>query len=377
MLVSSVTKRLFYGFILRLLLFVISLILDQYQVKFTDVDYFVFSDAAKYVYEGASPYNRATYRYTPILSYILVGNIWNPYFGKLFFIFCDLIVALFIELQGFDSSLWILNPIIAIISVRGNAESFVSAIILLFLYFLKKNNVVISGLFFGFACHVKIYPIIYAPAALVYLNQRKGTLLDNLKGCLSVNSIKFFISSASVFLGLLSLFYRCYGYEFLYETYLYHVVRKDHRHNFSIYFYPLYLSNGSNMEQMLSLVGFFPQFVLVGLIGLRYGAFIYDVVFLQTILFVALNKVMTSQYLIWYLCFLPFCYKKIIRVRQKWYILLNWVVSQLFWLYNAYLLEFKGNPTFIYLWASSICFSFSHIWFVYNFMDLLNKSKIQ
>ncbi len=65
--------------------------------KYTDIDYQVFSDGAKYMYQGRSPYLRETYRYTPFLAFIMQPNIFfNVSFGKFVFIVFDIICGFLI-----------------------------------------------------------------------------------------------------------------------------------------------------------------------------------------------------------------------------------------------------------------------------------------
>jgi phosphatidylinositol glycan class M len=59
-------------------------------------------------------------------------------------------------------SVWLLNPVTAIVSARGNAESLLSTVILGVIYCLTLKHVAAAALLFGFAVHFKVYPIVYA-----------------------------------------------------------------------------------------------------------------------------------------------------------------------------------------------------------------------
>lgn len=96
-------------------------------------------------------------------------------------------------------------------------------------------------------------------------------------------------------LTVFSFSFLSYGYEFLFETYLYHVTRKDHRHNFSFWFYNIYLTFTSPTGTLVGVLTFVPQLALVLAIGCCFGKDIFFCAFLQTFAFVAWNKVCTAQ----------------------------------------------------------------------------------
>ena len=53
---------------------------------------------------------------------------------------------------------WLFNPLTAIVSSRGNAESTMAVLMLLCIYYLECDQLVVDALLYGMAVHVKIYP---------------------------------------------------------------------------------------------------------------------------------------------------------------------------------------------------------------------------
>ncbi|KAM5456741.1 GPI mannosyltransferase 1 [Microsporum audouinii] len=330
--------------LLRVVLLFYGLYQDSHSpMKYTDIDYYVFTDAAKFVSEGQSPYDRATYRYTPLLAWILLPTTWTSLggqqvwfsFGKALFAISDIIAGWLIlhvlrSHQKMDmgralkfSSIWLLNPMVATISTRGSSEGFLCVMIMALLWAVLEKRITLAGVLLGLGVHFKIYPFIYGPSIIWFMGNREndkynksegftiGSLANYVCRLLTPQRIIFGLTSLGVFAALNISMYMLYGTPFLQHTYLHHVTRVDHRHNFSPYNMLLYLSSseisqgipGNNFESL----AFIPQLGLSAiLIPLALAKRdLAGSMLSQTFAFVTFNKVCTSQYFLWYLIFLP------------------------------------------------------------------------
>ncbi|RUS25102.1 PIG-M-domain-containing protein [Jimgerdemannia flammicorona] len=391
------------GLLFRLALLVYGEYQDaHFVVKYTDIDYIVFTDAARFAYGGRSPYDRDTYRYTPLLALLLAPNVWlHRAFGKCVFVASDLVVGYLLQrilqLRGMDArraarhtALWLLNPVVANISTRGSVESVMGALVLASLYCLLTRRFYAACALYGLSVHFKIYPVVYALPLLSLLDEsyrpprevwRAGCMVlavlgigswgdredgegregeDDDQGDVDVGRasgnnresgvlvtvmsyahaairfvtptrVMFGLLSGGVFFALTGIMYQGYGEEFLEHTYLYHVTRKDHRHNFSVWFYYMYLTLDSPSGRLLGVLTFVPQLALVAVVGAAFGRDIFFACFLQTFVFVMYNKVCTAQAL---------------------------------WLSSAYRLEFLGENTFRTIWLASLAMFAVNCWIV-------------
>ena len=181
--------------------------------------------------QGQSPYNRATFRYTPLLAWALTPNIFlHPFFGKLLFILFDILTGHLIftilkhnsiseSTARVSSLLWLLNPLPMTVSSRGNAESVMAYLVLQTISLLQRRKIVLAAFLYALAVHVKIYPATYAPAVYLFLECEKGVLNQKtLKGSGMVldfmwslrptwNRMKFVVVAGITTVLLTSLFY--------------------------------------------------------------------------------------------------------------------------------------------------------------------------
>ncbi len=150
--------------------------------------------------------------------------------------------------------------------------------------------------------HFRIYPIIYALPIVLFLNDDYPSIaLRNAKlgvnankgtfGWISRERVTFSLVSGGVFLALTGICYAIYGMEFLNEGLLYHLTRTDPRHNFSIYFYYIYLHHSLGFTLLERLLAFVPQMGVQLALASFLAKDLAFCIFTQTVAFVAFNKV--------------------------------------------------------------------------------------
>lgn len=387
--------HLVVGFVIRLILIVYSNFHDRiYDVPYTDIDYKVFTDAARHVITGNSPYLCHTYRYSPFIAYLMVPNIViGKNFGKILFSIFDILVTIAVKslvqhqieatskvkvsrISIYCAFFWLYNPMSIAISTRGNADSVPCFFIILSLLYLQTDitkgpiKYVLSGILLGISIHLRLYPLAFSFPMYLSLGEykinRQTSFKDGIIALMPNRKQITLAFSCVVTLFLLTYgMYLLYGYEFLFETYIYHLFRKDTRHNFSVLFYYSYLTMDQLSFDIVKTLTQAFEAIILFILSLTFGCdpkTLSFALFTQAVVLVAYNSVMTSQYFIWFLSLLPLVVHDFKMLPAKAFLLaVVWIASQGAWLFYAYLLEFKCRQVFIFIWLKSVVFFCANI----------------
>jgi len=311
-----------------------------------------------------------------------------------------------------DALWWLYNPLAINICTRGSAESFMVLLPVLGTVWCVQqystlkghtswNNLGIvlgTGILHGIAMHSKVYPIIYSLSFATALSPTTATVSSRtgpslgrwIGGFFTPAPLLFGITALGTAAALTTLAVHRHGVIALEEGLLYHVSRVDHRHNYSIHWYGIYLARyyheattettGNHEELLLPWMGrllLVPQAVWLIVTSWKLSChprYLTFCLFLQTLVFVAQNKVITAQYFTWYLCLLPYCTsvltvdQPIIRRRLIRAVMIL-LASIGLWLGSAYLLEMQGWAVHRLLWIASGLFYAAHANLVCTFLD--------
>ncbi|EPS31046.1 putative Dol-P-Man alpha-1,4-mannosyltransferase [Penicillium oxalicum 114-2] len=398
-LFSSPARVFAVAIVLRLVLLVYGGWQDaNSSVKYTDIDYLVFTDASRYISRGQSPYARDTYRYTPLLAWMLLPTAWSGTgplaslafaFGKILFALADVIAGwLVVKLLRrcyqmpteralrYVAAAWLWNPMVANISTRGSSEGLLGVLVAALLWATLTKRAFLAGVILGLSVHFKIYPFIYGGSILWWWDaQQDGappaknfSLASRLLGFITPSRVVLALSALATFASLNVVMYLQYGMPFLHQTFLHHLTRIDHRHNFSPYSTLLYLASAGGASYRFETLAFLPQLLLaVVAIPLALAKkSLATAMLAQTFAFVTFNKVCTSQYFIWYLILLPFYLPSSSLLRKPRLGVAAaalWVLGQALWLSQGYNLEFLGLSAFVPgLFLASLVFFGINVW---------------
>jgi GPI mannosyltransferase 1 subunit M len=203
-------------------------------------------------------------------------------------------------------------------------------------------------------------PVLYSVSRVVWVDsseakltvlwdlQTRRPLCGWLRSCLA-----FGAPALATFAVLCGASYAAYGHDFLHEAILYHSTRRDPRHNFSPHFLFTYLDTVrlSGTEGAAAVPAWLDPSAgaLVCMAATLVGAAavlsdnLAAAWTVSTIVFVALNKVSTAQYFVWYMglapVLLPVLWRRWGKLQS--FATAAWVCTQLVWLGVAYQLEFE------------------------------------
>ena len=221
------------------------------------------------------------------------------------------------------AGIWLLNPMVATISTRGSSEGLLGVMVVGLVWAVMKRRLVLAGGLLGLAVHFKIYPVIYGVSILWSLEKEDieakfkqkgkaqgndGSSIEQIKTFLHRERLAFGITAVATFMALNAVMYAMYFTPFLTHTYLHHLTRIDHRHNFSPYNTLLHLSSASPATTSgwrFESLAFVPQLAISAvLIPIALAKKdLTSTMLAQTFAFVAFNKVVTSQVITSYLLF--------------------------------------------------------------------------
>ncbi|PWN18459.1 hypothetical protein BCV69DRAFT_285087 [Microstroma glucosiphilum] len=252
----------------------------------------------------------------------------------------------------------------------------------------------VAPLLLALAAHLKLFPIFFGvPVLSALLLRTDGEGLR--RGARWSDAALFALISAYAFLGVALGLWMIWGQPYLDNTFLYHLTRLDHRHNFSPYFLPLYLIHTPAISGTGSLSGgaaaaetaaswtrlgsFAPQILVVVYIGYKLGrkGDVLAACAAQSMAFVVLNKVATSQYFLWYLPFLPPLLPSLSPTSptQSYLLLGVWLLTQILWLSQAYLLEMQAQDVFLRVWAAGLVYMVGMGWVLMGVLETWERGR--
>lgn len=152
-------------------------------------------------------------------------------FGKILFAVGDIVAGwlIFLVLRSEKkmdieralkfASIWLLNPMVATISTRGSSEGLLGVMVVAMLWAIMQKRTTLAGVLLGLGVHFKLYPLIYAPSIIWWLDdehvtplraskrEEMGDVLSQIKGFCNGSRIRLTITSLATFMALNTLMY--------------------------------------------------------------------------------------------------------------------------------------------------------------------------